>query len=289
MQAHDATRALAIVGGVIGLALFYQPWVSGNVSNVGPVSISGLGLAQEIAREMSDAASISPVTRPGAAPAAPGQAVAVGGLVLPTRIPTVAPGASGAGAAGAAAPAVSGLVLPTRIPTAVPAAPVAPAAGGDLVLPTRQPAGVVIATQAAATAQAAQTAQAGVPLGVAAQSSGVRPGSIADDPPQLPALTLYSVPFAGAGIAIFGAIYGWMGDPKDRRNARLWTVLFAVIGALATANVSFVVATAPKANVLLGAGEATGVLWALWASIAAFTVAGISFFATWTMARRAAA
>ena len=98
MQAHDATRVVAVVGGVLGLGLFYQPWVEGKIPGLpAPVALTGFDLAAGRAREMADAASIPP-PRAGAAPATGGAAgapAASGNLVLPTRVPTFAPGAQG--------------------------------------------------------------------------------------------------------------------------------------------------------------------------------------------------
>lgn len=291
MQAHDATRVVAMVGGVLGLGLFYQPWVEGKVPGIpAPVALTGFDLAAGRSREMADAASIPP-PRAGAAPVAGGAAAAPassGNLVMPTRVPTFAPGSQGSSLSApgqatptpATAPAASGgLTLPTRVPTFAPGAQ-----GNSLSMPvpgSPTPGG---AATRAPSAPAAGAPAGGSGLAAAAQAttSGDKP-----EPAQLPKLTLYAVPVAGFGVAAFTATFGLLRDPRDRRFAKWWTVLFGIIGAWAAGTVVSTVGGAEATNDLLAPGQATSVLWAAWGTVGSFVASVIGLAWTWVaMARR---
>ena len=338
MQAHDATRVVAVVGGVLGLGLFYLPWVEGKIPGLpAPIALTGFDLAAGRARELADAASIPP-PRAGAAPATGGAAgapAASGNLVLPTRVPTFAPGAQGAGlsapsqptpaAASGAGASSGGLTLPTRVPTFAPGAqgnslsmPVpgtptpaaatgaAGASSGGMTLPTRVPTfapgaqgnslsmpvpGTPTPAGAAATrAPAAPAAPAGgAPAGGSGLAAAAQASTSADRPvpAQLPKLTLYAVPVAGFGVAAFAATFGLLRDPRDRRFAKWWTVLFGVIGAWGAGTVVSTVGGAEATNDLLAPGQATSVLWAAWGTVGSFVASVFGLAWTWdAMARR---
>ena len=287
MRAHDATRVVAVVCGVLGLGLFYQPWVEGKLAGIAsPVALTGLDLAAGRTRDLVDAASAPPprvlIAAPGGAPApAPAPAVS-GGLALPTRVPTFAPGAQGSGlsmpaattptppSAPTSAPVVSGgLTLPTRVPTFAPGA----------VAPT--PATRPISTPGGAPGGSAGTGGSSLAAAALGATSAMKPPV-----EQLPKLTLYVVPVAGAGIAVFTATFGMLRDPRDRRFAKWWTVLFGLIGAWASGTVVTTVGGSPAANDLLAPGQAMSVMWAAWGSVASFATSAIILAWTWISAAR---
>ncbi len=294
MQAHDATRMVAVVGGVLGLGLFYQPWVEGKVPGLAaPVALTGYDLAVGRARELADAATAPPprisVAAPGASGPAAGAAPA-GGLALPTRVPTFAPGQQ--------APAP-----PTRIATpAAPGAPAAqptpaPPAAGGMTLPTRVPTfapgqqapapPTSVATRAPAAPGAAPAAPASAGGSGLAGAALAMSGAVAAEPEQLPKLTLYGVPLSAIGIVVFTATFGLLRDARDRRFAKWWTILFGVIGAWIAGTVVSTVAGAAASNDLLAPGQATAVLWAAWGSVASFVASVIGLAWTWiAMARQ---
>ena len=333
MQAHDATRVVAMVGGVLGLGLFYQPWVEGKVPGIpAPVALTGFDLAAGRSREMADAASIPP-PRAGAAPVAGGAAAAPassGNLVMPTRVPTFAPGSQGSSLSApgqatptpAPAPAASGgLTLPTRVPTFAPGAqgnslsmplpgtptPAGAASGsgassGGMTLPTRVPTFAPGAqgnslsmpvpgspTPGGAATRAPSAPAAGAPAGGSGLAAAAQATTSGDkpEPAQLPKLTLYAVPVAGFGVAAFTATFGLLRDPRDRRFAKWWTVLFGIIGAWAAGTVVSTVGGAEATNDLLAPGQATTVLWAAWGTVGSFVASVIGLAWTWVaMARR---
>ncbi len=246
-------RFLAAGFALLALLCFYQPWVSGTLPGVGERTLSGAGLARGEARRLVDAAAYA---RGGAGAQS---AALTGGLVLPTRIPTVGP----AGASSA---------LATSQP-----------AGGESpgqALPTRQPSGVAIATAAAATAVAVQTAQAGgtreSPVPAAASASADR----------LPAGILYAFPLAAAGLAIFALLWERLREPRDQLFGRWWTVLLAAGGTAGTGWLLLKVLTAPHPNDLLGPGEVHQAQWGLWATFTAFLLSAISISYAWWVAPR---
>ncbi|MBI3972615.1 MAG: hypothetical protein HY332_15160 [Chloroflexi bacterium] len=290
VDSSQLARLGAAVFGLIALICFYQPWVEASLPNVGDSVLTGLELARGEAAERVDAAS-APVAgvRPGSSPrpgTASGGGASSGGLVLPTRIPTVAPGAAAPG----------GLTLPTRIPTVAPSSGAGAASARGLTLPTRISTvapggaagasegqgistGAVIATQAAATRIAFQTAEAGQ------TSSGSRAGQAFVEekkPEALPTLSLYAVPLAAAGLAIFAAIWGRLSDPKDRRYGKFWTVILSVGGAAGVGYVLYKVAGAPAPNNLLDPGDVKAPLWGLWGTFLAFLLASVSLAIAWT-------
>lgn len=297
MQAHDATRVLAVVGGMFGLGLFYQPWVEGKVPGLAtPVALSGLDLAAGRARELADAASAPMARTASQLVAAPAGAAPAGGsaLTLPTRRPTIAPGAQAPGGLSmpaqatptpaAAAAGAGGMALPTRRPTFAPDAQ----APGSLSAPGQATptAGPTMAPGAATATRAPVAATGGAPASGLAAAAQAQTGTQRAVPAQLPKLTLYAVPLAGAGVVAFTATFGLLRDPRDRRFARWWTVLCGLIGTWGAGTVASAVVGATSPNDLLAPGQATAVLWGAWGSIVAFGVAAISLAWTWiTMAR----
>jgi hypothetical protein len=250
-------RYVAALFGLIALGCFYQPWVSASLPNVGESVLTGMEIARGEAAERVDAASAPAGVRPGpgatSAPVAGGAASGAtsGGLTLPTRVPTVA---AGAGASG-------GLVLPTRIATAGPGAP-------------GEGAGVALATAAAATREAFSTAQA---RGGAAATTF----TVERAPDKLPTLSLYLVPLAAAGLAIFAAIWDRLREPRDRLYGKIWTILLAAGGALGVGSVLYKIATAPSTNNLLAPGAVKAPLWGLWGTFLAFAIAAVSLAVAW--------
>ena len=198
------------------------------------------------------------------------------------RIITGADLARGAAEGGGSARG-AGLALPTPIPTPAPPGTGAgspPGSASDLALPTRQPSGPEIATAAAATVVAVQTAQAG--------GRAAAPAATASEPDRLPRSSLYALPLAAAGAAIFAAIWGRLRDPRDRLYGKLWTVLLSVGGTLGVGYVLLKVATAPQPNDLLGPGNVRGAHWGLWATFVAFLVCAISLGVAWSRPSRPA-
>ena len=272
---NQISRVLAALFGALALIGFFQPWVSASLPGIGESVFTGREIAGGNAADRVDAASVS-LVGVGGAGAGGGS---LGGLVLPTRQPTTVPGAS-----------AGGLVLPTRIATPAPA----PAAGGasvgagaaaagGLVLPTRiataapgtgSGAGVVVATAAAATAQAFSTAQAS---GQAVRATTVQERT----PDRLPGLSLYLVPLAAAGLAIFAALWGRFTDPKDQLYGKVWTILLAAGGALGVGSVLYKVVTAQAANNLLAPGDVTAAMWGIWATFLGFLLAGCCLVVAW--------
>jgi hypothetical protein len=171
-------------------------------------------------------------------------------MTLPTRVPTFAPGAQAPGSLSA-----PGQATPTARPTTAPGAATA----------TRAPIAATGGAPASGLAAAAQ-AQSGVDREL---------------PAQLPKLTLYAVPLAGAGVAAFTATFGLLRDPRDKRFARWWTVLCGVIGTWGAGTVVATVTGASSPNDLLAPGQATAVLWGAWGSVVAFGVSAISLAWTW--------
>jgi len=275
LNAHQVVRLLASAFGVVALIGFFQPWVTADLPGIGASVLTGREIARGDATERVDAAS-APVG--GAAGAGGGT---LGGLTLPTRIPTTVPGA---------AAAAGGLVLPTRIATPAPAA-AAGAASGGLVLPTRiatavpggqgTGAGVALATAAAATREAFSTAQAGG-LNVRAATAAARA------PDRLPGLSLYLIPVAAGGLAIFSALWGRFVNPRDRLYGKVWTILLAAGGTLGAGAVLVKIATAPSINNLLAPGDVKGTMWGLWSTFLGFVLAGSCLVAAWLVPARPA-
>ena len=284
-------RYVAALFGVVALVCFYQPWVTGTLPAVGESTFTGLELARGDASDRVDEANArtggagavgagSGLVLPTriATAAAGGPAVpafsGASDLALPTRIPTVA--ANTASGAGSGVAGAGGLTLPTRLPTVSPAAPAAGSAAA-LALPTRQPAGAEIATVAAATAQAVQTARAG---GETRGAAPVAPSQPAE-PERLPRLPLYVVPVAAAGLAIFSAIWHRLSDPRDRLFGKWWTVLLSWGGTLGVGYVLYKVATAPASNDLLAPGAARQPLWGLWGTFTGFLLSALILGVAW--------
>ena len=275
MRLYDATRTIAVAAGLLGAVMFYQPWVGGAVPGVGAVMFSADDLANGRARTVADNASAPPPRVPsGAAPGAP----ATGGAPsLPTRVPTFAPGAvapttmpSAAErtvAAGNATPtpmAVGGMTLPTRVPTFAPGA----------VAPTTMP-------SAAERTALATPGAGGNALAVAAPT----PVPVATPPPpaKLPKLTLFAIPLAGLGIAVFMAIHSRHSNSRDIISSKWWTLLLGLIGTYSTWNVISTISGAPVPNNLMDPGEARDLLWGAWASLAAFALGTVAVAASWAL------
>ncbi|HEX2036513.1 MAG TPA: hypothetical protein VHS99_20200 [Chloroflexota bacterium] len=255
----DAGRYLAALAGVVALLCFYAPWVAASLPGAGEGVLSGAELAGGAAAQRAGSSAGDAAARPG-----PATGAASGGLVLPTRQPTVTPAGQAAGAGGAQAGAAGGLVLPTRLPTVAPS----DGAGG----------GAAVATSAAATAVAVQTARPAGPAPLEAAPAG---------PAALPTLILYAVPLAGAGLAILAAIWGRFTERRDRLYGQLWTLLLSAGGALGAGSLLYQVLSAPQPNDLLAPGEVRGAQWGLWGTLVAFTVAALSLVAAWTAPRAA--
>ncbi|MSQ43426.1 MAG: hypothetical protein EXR45_04365 [Chloroflexi bacterium] len=281
MRLYDATRTIAVVAGLLAAVMFYQPWVGGKVPGVGAVTLSADDLANGRARTIADAAS-APPPRAGSsgAPGAPTTRPEVsGGLALPTRVPTFAPGAVAPTTMPSAAertaaanvttptpPPVGGLSLPTRVPTFAPGS----------IAPTTMP--------SAAERTALATPAAG---GNAAPAETATRTPAAPPPPAtLPKLTLFIVPLAGLGLAVFTAIHARLRDPRDITFSKWWTVLLGTVGTYATWNVIATITGTTVPNNLLDPGEATETLWGAWCSLAAFAVGTISSATAWLSRRR---
>lgn len=254
-------RYAAAAFAVLALLCFYAPWISASLPGASPAPLSGADLARGAAAGRAGAGSTG-----------------ARGLTLPTRIATPGMGAGDL---------VSGdLVLPTRIPTPADGgqesasgpggASALPTAVADPLLPTRQPSGPAVATAAAATVVAIQTAQA----------SGARPTAPAESPPdRLPGTLLYGVPLAAAGVAVFSTIWGRLREARDRLYGQLWTVLLASGGAFGVGYVLLRVATAPRPNDLLGPGEVQGAEWGLWGALLAFLLCSLALGFAWSRAQ----
>ncbi len=274
MRLNDATRMMAIAAGLLGAIMFYQPWVGGTVPGVGAVTFSADDLANGRARSLADNAS-APPRRPGSSGAAvaPDARPAVsGGLALPTRVPTFAPGAVApttmpsaaertalANATTPTPPPVGGLTLPTRVPTFAPGS----------IAPTTMP----------SAAERAALAAAGGNTAPQATATKVPPQPQA--PATLPKLTLFVVPLAGLGLAVFTAIHSRLRDPRDITFSKWWTVLLGTVGTLSTWNVIATVTGTSVPNNLLDPGEASVALWGAWGSMAAFAIGTISAATAW--------
>jgi hypothetical protein len=98
----------------------------------------------------------------------------------------------------------------------------------------------------------------------------------------LPKLTLYAVPLAGGGITIFTGVFGILRDPRDRRFARIWTILLGLLGIWTSSSVIWTIADATSPNNLLAPGEATAPLWAAWTCLVAFIAGTVSLALAWT-------
>lgn len=273
MRLYDATRTIAVAAGLLGTVMFYQPWVSGTVPGVGAVMFSADDLANGRARTVADTASAPPPRVPsGVAPGAP---VTGGAPSLPTRVPTFAPGAvapttmpSAAErtvAAGNATPtpmAAGGMTLPTRVPTFAPGA----------VAPTTMP------SSAERTALATPGA-GGNTLAVASPT----PVPAVTPPAKLPKLTLFAIPLAGLGIAVFMAIHSRHSNSRDIIFSKWWTLLLGLIGTYSTWNVISTISGAPVPNNLMDPGEARDLLWGAWASLAAFALGTVAVATSWAL------
>lgn len=282
MSLYDAARTIAIAAGLLGTMMFYQPWIGGTVPGVGAVTFSADDLANGRARTLADAASAPPprAGSGGAAGAATTRPELSGGLALPTRVPTFAPGAiapttmpsageratAGAAIATPTAPLPGGLTLPTRVPTFAPGSSA----------PTTMP--------SAAERAALVTPASGVSAAVAATATMTPPSP--PPPKTLPKLTLFIVPLAGLGLAIFTAIHARLRDPRDLTFSRWWTVLLGAIGTYSTWNVISIITSASEPNNLLDPGQASVALWGAWGSMAAFAIGTISAATAWLYRQR---
>ena len=275
---HQLLRYAAALCGLVALVLFFQPWVDASLNVAGDASLNGIELARGDASHRVNAAIFGGRTTgsgsPGSAPA-----VAPGGVVLPTRIPTVAPSGAGgssgfgttagaAGSAGAAQPttaaiaAPGGVVIPTRIPTVAP--------GGS----------AGFGTTAGAAAQ--QTPQATAAGGSASRDA---PTASPAAPPVLPTFWFYVIPFAALGLATMPVVWDRFADHRDRRYGRVWTLLLSYGGALFLGYVLWRIATEPATNALLGpgVGAVRSALPALWGSFAGFLTAAVLLTIVWLM------
>ena len=273
---HQLLRYVAALCGLVALILFFQPWVDAALNTAGDASLNGIELARGDASHRVNAAIFGGrTTGSSASGAAP--AIAPGGLVLPTRIPTVAPGGSSAGSgfgttsgaagtAGAAQPttaaiaAPGGVVIPTRIPTVAP--------GGSSGF----------GTTAGAAAQ--QT-----PLATAAGGGASRAAPAPAAPPVLPTFWFYVIPFAALGLATMPVVWDRFTDQRDRRYGRIWTLLLSYGGTAFLGYVLWRIATAPAANSLLGpgVGAVRSALPALWGTFAGFLAAAVLLTLVWLM------
>ena len=277
MRLYDATRTIAVAAGLLGAVMFYQPWVSGTVPGVGVVSLSGYDLAQGRAQTIADEASAPPPRTSGGSTsgAAPAPASGAGGLAMPTRVPTFAPGSQGAGS-------LSAPGAPTTVATP---APPPPAASGGLALPTRVPT-FAPGSQAPGSLSAPATPTVAATTAAGTTAPGVVPTPLPIieriEPAQLPKLTLYAVPLAGGGITIFTGVFGILRDPRDRRFARIWTILLGLLGIWTSSSVIWTIADATSPNNLLAPGEATAPLWAAWTCLVAFIAGTVALALAWT-------
>src|SRR5688572_21007733 len=252
-----AGRYAAALCGVAATLLFFQPWVTATLDGVGMRSLSGLQLARNEAQSLVDAAVFGGTggqTDAAASGSGTTSAAASGGLVLPTRVPTVVPGGQpgqvpAGQAQSAAAVSAGGLMLPTRVPTVAPgrSAPALPAAQAP--------------SQDAAVTLAAAPAE----------------------PETLPQFALYFLLAAALGLAIFPVVWERQRTSRDRRFGLLWTVVVSYGGALWAASLLRTVVTAPPGNVLIGpgVGGVTGATPALWGMTAAFTLGALCLTIAW--------
>jgi hypothetical protein len=281
---NHIARYIAAACGVVAMLLFYQPWVSAKLPNIGDEALTGLSLARGEAADRVDQASfaaLQPGTVPGASGAsgasgaASGAAAGAGGLTLPTRVPTVA---AGAGASS------GGLTLPTRVPTVAPATggagSGAASSAGGLTLPTRIPTVAPGAQPAPATGQSTSGQLAGGGAAGTVLEAG-RAIAREAEPDRLPQFPLYLVPLAGLGLAAFAVIWDRLREPRDRFFGKLWTILLSFGGALGTGWMLYKAATAAPGNDLIGPGEVTGPEWALWAIFLSFLLGAISIAIAW--------
>src|SRR5688572_18769269 len=255
---NHAGRYAAALCGVAAVALFFQPWVTASLDGVGVRSLSGLQLARNQAQSLVDAAVFGGGTGGQTDAAASGSgttsAAASGGLVLPTRVPTVVPGGQpgqvpAGQAQSAAAASAGGLVLPTRVPTVAPgrSAPVLPAAQAP------------------------------------SQDTAATPAVAPAEPETLPQFALHFLLAAALGLAIFPVVWERQRTSRDRRFGLLWTVVVSYGGALWAASLLRTVVTAPPGNVLIGpgVGGVTGATPALWGMTAAFTLGALCLTIAW--------
>jgi hypothetical protein len=258
---------------VAALVCFYQPWVSASLPAVGESTLTGVAIARGDASARVDEASFGKnsafaagaASSAGAAGASTGAAAAglsSGGLVLPTRQPTVAAGAS------------TGFSAPAAAPTTAPAPPAAAAglSSGGLTLPTRVPT-IAAGSSAGFSAPTAAATVPSLEIGRQIEIQG---------PDTLPQTLLYGVPLAAAGVAIFSLIWGRLQDPRDRKYGRWWTVILSVGGTLGVGDVLYKVVTAPPKNDLLSPGTVQGAQWGLWGAFGAFLLCALCLAAAWT-------
>jgi hypothetical protein len=256
-----AGRYAASVCGLATVLLFPQPWVRASLSGVGEVTLSGLELARADAARRVDAAMIVPVPggsmapRPGTGASAPilgagaasgaGSITAGGGLVLPTRVPTVAAGTQGGAQVGG------------QVGTQ------------PAVATAAQPAPAVSPTAVPATGRAT-----GLPAEAVGETA----------PPSLPQFSLYLLFAAALGLAIFPLVWERQHTARDRRFAVLWTLVVSYGGALWTASMLRTVLAATVGNTLIGpgVGGTLGAEPALWAMCIAFLLGAASLTAAWT-------
>src|SRR5688572_739802 len=96
---HQLLRYAAALCGLVALVLFYQPWVGVSLNAAGDTSLSGIELARgDASRRVNEAVFGGRTTGATSGAAITG----AGGIVLPTRIPTVAPGGSSGASTGGA-------------------------------------------------------------------------------------------------------------------------------------------------------------------------------------------
>ena len=156
------------------------------------------------------------------------------------------------------------MTLPTRVPTFAPGA----------VAPTTMP-------SAAERTALATPGAVGNALAVAAPT----PVPVATPPPpaKLPKLTLFAIPLAGLGIAVFMAIHSRHSNSRDIIFSKWWTLLLGLIGTYSTWNVISTISGAPVPNNLMDPGEARDLLWGAWASLAAFALGTVAVAASWAL------
>ena len=282
LDRNQLGRYLAALFGVVALICFYQPWVSGTLPAVGTSTLRGIDLARGEAARLTDEATFGK-SAPAAGQAGGASSAAganTGGLTLPTRVPTIAAGSN-----------VGGLTLPTRVPTVAAgggigapasaggvgaagagAAGVAPGSNvGGLTLPTRVPTVAPGSTPVPVTGAAPGTGT----LEIGRQVTSA-------EPDKLPQASLYGIPLAAAGVAIFCLIWGRLADARDRRYGMWWTILLSVGGTLGAGYVLYKIATAPGDNQLLAPGTATSVQWGLWGAFMGFLLSAICLAVAWT-------
>ena len=270
-----AGRYAAALCGVAATLFFFQPWVTASLDGVGARSLSGLQLARNEAQSLVDAAVFGGGTggQTGATASGSGttSAAGSGGLVLPTRVPTVVPGGQ------------PGQVPAGQAQSAQPAQPPEPAlsgsqaaqsaaSSGGLVLPTRVP--TVAPGQSAPVLPAAQAPS---------QDAPATPAAAPAQPETLPQFALYFLLAAALGLTIFPIVWERQQTSRDRRFGLLWTLVVSYGGALWAASILRAVVTAPPGNVLIGpgVGGVTGATPALWAMTAAFALGAICLTIAW--------